>query len=165
MLGAVKNELTESPFLEQTRNKQPLYPASGVKPARALGADRVGTHSAQLGGCGLQSSHNPRRGSSGPESPGNRHLSLSPSFWVYSGKETETYQEPAPPEKAPRCSRAIGLGVRTCQPTAFFASSDSGLQPSTPAPHPTVLYAASLPHLHSSLDIFFLCNLPKLRIS
>lgn len=64
VLGAVKNELTESPFLEQTRNKQPLYPASGVKPARALGADRVGTHPAQLGGCGLQSSHNPRRGSS-----------------------------------------------------------------------------------------------------
>ena len=155
MLGAVKNKLTRSPFLEQTRNKQPLCPASGIKQVRALGAGRVGTHPDQPGGCGLQGSHNPRWGSSDPNPLEIATSPFLPRLRHHSGKETETYQEPAPPEKAPRRSRAICLGVRTCQPTAFFASSDSGHQPSTPAPQPTVLSAASLPHLHSSLDFFF----------
>ena len=92
VLGAVKNKLTRSPFLEQTRNKQPLYPASGIKRVRALGAGRVGTHPGFTQSKVGLLDPNPLAIATSPFLPRLRH---DP------GKETETYPEPAPPEKAP----------------------------------------------------------------
>ena len=148
-------------------NKQPLHPVSGIKPARALGAESKDPPSSAWWVRAPEFTQS-KVGLLGTRIPWKSPpLPFFLVLGITQGRKLKLIRSQPRQKKHLGPIGPLALASEHANQPLSSHPLTQAISPAPPPPTPTVLSAASLPHLHSSLDIFFFliflncaCNKP-----